>query len=437
MMTRPLAICHYTRTFVLVSSLCTVLGHGLRAPYTLHFRNRFYDNSNSTTKITSRDLGELGKLRRLNEVMLAFDFESQRIKCNMDQQSTVYTGLALTRMKEEHPPVTYESENCILTFLNETSFDGVTLFNDTLLHFHRTDHEVLELDLDTLQDGGEECIARESEGRNLRSSPVAVLPDDKPGLWSDCYPGVSTGYKLLIGIAVGSSFQQTFAKSTTAQVQSMVSAVNFAFKNQLNIELTVDHLYLGPGPFNEDCATGIDLQFSAFIRWQKPSTQGLWHIIDDCLGLSGERCSGTAYRGAVCRSPKNIGITYCSGRGCSRGYKTLAHEIGHNFGAGHSFEEGVRRTGGIMDYGRGILDGIFQFNSKYRKDEICRYLRRVIPTCSAFHRQTKKTAYPTPFPMHRYPTQFPTKVSTIYPTMFPQHRPTSYPSRFPSRSRFP
>jgi hypothetical protein len=52
-------------------------------------------------------------------------------------------------------------------------------------------------------------------------------------------------------------------------------------------------------------------------------------------------------------------------------WETVAHEIGHNFGAEHSFEDGVGQTGGIMDYGDGIYNGVHQFNTKYRKTDVC------------------------------------------------------------------
>ena len=416
----------------------------VRVPYKLHFHH----SSAKVAEVHRRHLGQLGQLRQLDAVVLSFDYENDHILCSMDKQSTIYTDLALERMNEEHPPATYESEDCVLTFLNETSFDGITLLHGTALHFHRADHKGLALDTSP---GGETCIAREEERNEARrqlrgkAAHVSALPrmlseKPKPALWSDCYPGVSSGYKLFIGIAVGSMFQSTFGKSATAQVQSMVSAANFIYMNQLNIELAVDHLYTGSGPYNQGCVTGIRSQMTAFTAWQKPSSQGLWHLIDDCLALSRQSISGTAYMSAVCMSPKNTGVTYCNGRGCGRGFKTFAHEIGHNFNARHSFEEGRKATGGIMDYGNGKLDGIYQFNTKYRKDEICKKLRRVIPTCGAFHpkngngggrgRGAKETAYPTPFPTQTsapmpYPTQFPTNMPTQYPTKFPQPSPNT------------
>jgi hypothetical protein len=50
---------------------------------------------------------------------------------------------------------------------------------------------------------------------------------------------------------------------------------------------------------------------------------------------------------------------------------TFAHELGHNFGAHHSFEQGQGNTGGIMDYGNDKqINGAYQFNS-LRRSEIC------------------------------------------------------------------
>jgi len=47
-----------------------------------------------------------------------------------------------------------------------------------------------------------------------------------------------------------------------------------------------------------------------------------------------------------------------------------AHELGHLFGAQHSFEDGPGLTGGIMDYGNGKFESIFQFHP-FRKSEVC------------------------------------------------------------------
>merc|ERR1740138_986351 len=88
------------------------------------------------------------------------------------------------------------------------------------------------------------------------------------------------------------------------------------------------------------------------------------------------------------------------------GWATYAHELGHNFGGGHSFEDGQGSTGGIMDYGDGKLNGVYQFNTKYRKTEVCTELTESKSKCSstAFYKAStgasprRRAPAPTPAP---------------------------------------
>jgi len=73
----------------------------------------------------------------------------------------------------------------------------------------------------------------------------------------------------------------------------------------------------------------------------------------------------------------NSGISWFS----QETWRTFAHEVGHNFGAAHSFEEGQGKTGGLMDYGDGKLNGKYQFNSKYRKEPMCSTIAGIAGTC--------------------------------------------------------
>merc|ERR1712048_507994 len=97
---------------------------------------------------------------------------------------------------------------------------------------------------------------------------------------------------------------------------------------------------------------------------------GLVHLLTGCGNSffgQGTGIVGLAYVGALCHSTKNAGVTQLHGR---MSWVTFAHEIGHNFGGEHTFEEGEGRTGGIMDYGNGKLNGEYQFHTKYRKAQM-------------------------------------------------------------------
>ena len=64
-----------------------------------------------------------------------------------------------------------------------------------------------------------------------------------------------------------------------------------------------------------------------------------WFLLSAC------RAGGKAWKDVLCRSDG-----YASGvvNWYSRNtWRIFAHELGHNFGAGHTFEDGVRVTGGI------------------------------------------------------------------------------------------
>lgn len=352
-------------------------------PYSLHFHR-----DQEVELVQGRHLGEIDQIRTLTAVTLAFDVGNNKVLCSMQEQITVYSEEALERMNETHPPVTFQSSNCVFTFLNETDFDGVVVAAGKVVHFHRFDHK--ELELDDLQQNVS-CISREPkrEGRMLegitsyvdREHELPRILKQKPDLWKSCYPRVSTGYRFKIGIVAGKEFKRKF-KNVEARVQSIVSAVNFIYANQLNVRLVVGHLYKRNGPWNTQCSQGIKKTLTVLTAWKKPSTQGAWHLIDSCYGSSG-LVVGMAYLGALC-DRYSTGVNYCYGRGCSGGFKVLAHELGHNFGAQHSFEQGLGRTGGIMDYGPGTLNGIYQFNTQYRQKEICSFLSSKVGTCKSF-----------------------------------------------------
>ena len=112
----------------------------------------------------------------------------------------------------------------------------------------------------------------------------------------------------------------------------------------------------------------------------RPRKQGLWHLFTNCHGPRGNL--GKAYYDTLCHSQYGVGVSALAQNKEDDFWITFLHEVGHNLNASHSHEEGVGSTGGVMDFTHVPLDGEIQFNSQYRKDEMCSALNSRVSTCA-------------------------------------------------------
>lgn len=195
--------------------------------------------------------------------------------------------------------------------------------------------------------------------------------------WTNCFPNDSVARRFKVGMAADLGYYKKFGSKTDAVLnsfQSLISLSNRIYLDQVNVFLQVGDTVIQTGSggesWNQEPNCGLDIssalgQFRTWRTNQGDDGNGLWHLMTNCYPPPGT--VGIAYVGVLCSLRSGVGVSTFS----SSTWKTVAHEIGHNFGASHSFEEGQGRTGGIMDYGNGYLNGEYQFNSKYRKDEVC------------------------------------------------------------------
>mmetsp|Transcript_22436 Transcript_22436/g.40481 ORF Transcript_22436/g.40481 Transcript_22436/m.40481 type:complete len:259 (+) Transcript_22436:623-1399(+) len=200
-----------------------------------------------------------------------------------------------------------------------------------------------------------------------------------------------------MGVALGSKFfsQKFFTTDEAVEwVAGNFAKANLVYEQQLNFKLDIGHLYIAgysgspswdQGP---SCAMTIDEQLHRFTEWEPPSEQGLWHLFDDCAFVH-DNTIGLAWTGTLCDNDVmttsnfpdltgrfNKGVSWYTTAGAT--WLTFAHEVGHNFGAQNSFENGQGTTGGIMDYGDGTLDGVYQFNTEFRKAEMCETIQTAL-----------------------------------------------------------
>jgi hypothetical protein len=268
-----------------------------------------------------------------------------------------------------------------------------------------------------------ECVRSNHEGDNrpgnngLFSDDNKANPDSKKlslldteSRWAGtkwypgCYNDDSTPHVMKVGVCIdntakgGDSWNQRRGYSYNggsyqSEIAYQFNQATMIYQNQMNIELQVGFTITyandaaAPNLFDSNCAVGASInnqlnQLKDFVSGglggkANPNDVVSTHMFTGC-NPSGYGTVGLAWVGTLCNGGYATGVNHMNS-----GWTTFAHELGHNFKASHSFEAGQGRTGGIMDYGDGKLDGIYQFNTQYRKSQVCGHVNSVQSRCSS------------------------------------------------------
>lgn len=275
-------------------------------------------------------------------------------------------------------------------------------------------------------DHGDSSVLAPADGDLLPSQESGVASTWQGVKWfPGCFDGDGTTHSMKIGVAADAEALKDIGDRTLLQqkLEQIVHESNIIYENQLNIQLQVGSVRIYGGSdanlpaWAQGCPAGSSVQmmrkklddFTTDVR-NLPQMAD-WQMLTGCGTGSG--VVGIAWVSTLCDGwtrGTNSGVNQLRDQWglphvVDRSWATFAHELGHNFAARHSFELGQGKTGGIMDYGDGKLNGAYQFNTRYRKTEVCNKLKNVKQGCGAhFKAIAGATPLPTPAPTPAPPT---------------------------------
>jgi hypothetical protein len=219
-----------------------------------------------------------------------------------------------------------------------------------------------------------------------------------------CYSGDSRYHKFVLSIIGDAPAYKAHGDGLKDLIEGVVAEASLVYEKQMKIRLMLasvtiyKDMYTAP-KYAMWCPPNFMGQKLEQLSEAEIKFAGAVHILTGCgdgTGVVGEAFVGTA----CSKDGSNTAVVQLRGKSS---WLTFAHELGHNFAAQHSFEDGMAKTGGIMDYGDGTLDGVYQFNSKYRKEEICSKLTMIgscngmfVPTSPPSHGRQPPTLPPAP-----------------------------------------
>lgn len=152
---------------------------------------------------------EYQELKELDSVHLNFNYDNEVIRCDLNTSETLFTSTVLEKLDISEVPKSFINEDCALTFLNPSSFDGVVLSKGKILHFHTPKGNTMEVQTSI----NATCLTRlHDETNSTSSNSLRGLADDPFPLmnralrvdrWKNCYPGDDSGKILKVGFAIG------------------------------------------------------------------------------------------------------------------------------------------------------------------------------------------------------------------------------------------
>mmetsp|Transcript_21940 Transcript_21940/g.43567 ORF Transcript_21940/g.43567 Transcript_21940/m.43567 type:complete len:1075 (-) Transcript_21940:158-3382(-) len=226
---------------------------------------------------------------------------------------------------------------------------------------------------------------------------------------SRCYTGEQTPKAITANLLLhythayqfkGNTLEETLANQR-ANLQSQFAFMNSLYGQQLRIQVDIGRVEFRMAPEPNSGGNGVRHwnAVSAALQFDGALDAARDYVASE-LRRNCPDCRNGMYHVLIKSDKPGNGIAYtrtaCHNQGVSIGVSdsnlywiVIGHEMGHQLGAGHSFERGTQRTGGIMDYvdeGRypppqitgSDKNGTVEFNpTTQRLNELCQYISGV------------------------------------------------------------
>lgn len=217
--------------------------------------------------------------------------------------------------------------------------------------------------------------------------------------WTDCITVNPTNARrnLRVGVAADVLFYNDMSsvygldeQGISDRIVSVFAAVSAIYQMQLNVALKIVSIYIMKdygvatrneqwNPVNDNDCPLPEPKLTKFRDWtNRPEPAGVWHLLTSCYRSGTIGLAHIASLGLVKYGTGWSSLTV-------KFVVTVAHELGHNFGAQHSWVHNVDDgMGGIMDYGTGKLPANdpdnpneYAFHSA-NKAEMCNHLNKAL-----------------------------------------------------------